>query len=106
MINLMASNTPREYPMENMATQTAKDLDSSARKWLQHLFGRPLEENEQVTFLAFPSHSAPPIEERQKAFQQMDQVLDQAATNMQNVSDDEFEDAVDEAMQHVRQRKS
>lgn len=42
--------------------------------------------------------------DRQLAFQQMENVLDKAAEDMKNIPDDEFNEAIDEAANHIRKR--
>jgi hypothetical protein len=98
----MEHAAPLESPMEPIAVRHARDLDSPAREWLQRLFGRPLRDDEDVTIVLSAPHAAPPASERRAAFQRMEKVLDRAAENMRDVSDDEFEEAADEAMKHVR----
>jgi hypothetical protein len=38
------------------------------------------------------------------AFHQLGEILDKAAANMQDVPDAEFDQAADEAMEHIRKR--
>lgn len=92
--------------MEHMTVQKAKDLDQPARQWLQRLFGRALQEDEEVTILLFPPHAAPSAADRKQTFHRMNKVLDKAADNMKDVPEQEFDDAVDEATQQFRNRKS
>lgn len=73
-----------------------------ARECLERLFGRPLRDDEDVTIVLSAPHMAPPVSERRAAFQRMEKILDRAADNMRSVPDDEFDDAADEAMKHVR----
>jgi hypothetical protein len=98
----MEHAAPLESPIEPIAVRRARDLDSPARDWLQRLFGRPLRDDEDVTIVLSAPHAAPPASERRAAFQRIEKVLDRAAENMRDVPDDEFEEAADEAMKHVR----
>jgi hypothetical protein len=98
----MEHAAPLESPIEPIAVRHARDLDSPARDWLQRLFGRPLRDDEDVTIVLSAPHAAPPASERRAAFQRIEKVLDRAAENMRDVPDDEFEEAADEAMKHVR----
>lgn len=90
--------------MENIAIQKASQIDSAARQWLQRLFGRALSEDEEVTIFVPVAHEAPPQEKRSAALNRAGAVLDKSAASMQDVADDEFDDALDEAMQHIRKR--
>lgn len=98
----MEHAAPLESPMGPVAIRQARDLDNPAREWLQRLFGRPLRDDEDVTIVLSAPHAAPPASERRAAFQRMEKILDRAADNMRGVSDDEFDEAADEAMKHVR----
>ncbi|HET6883553.1 MAG TPA: hypothetical protein VFI31_25600 [Pirellulales bacterium] len=98
----MEHAAPLESAIEPIAFRHARDLDSPAREWLQRLFGRPLRDDENVTIVLSAPHTAAPASERRGAFQRMEKILDRAAENMRDLSDDEFEAAADEAMKHVR----
>jgi hypothetical protein len=91
-----------ESPVEPIAVRHARDLDSPARDWLQRLFGRPLRDDEDVTIVLSAPHKAAPASERRAAFQQMEKILDRAEKNMRDLPNDEFDEAADEAMKHVR----
>jgi hypothetical protein len=88
--------------MESIAVQKVKDLDEPARRWVQRLLGRELQDEEEVTIRVFPGHPVPPEVVRQKAAARLDRILDKAAENLKNVPDAEFEAAINEAMDHVR----
>ena len=92
--------------MESISVQKASQIENPAREWLQHLFGRLLGEDEEVTIFVATPHAAPAAKDRQAAFQRMGKVLDQAAENMKDIPDDEFNESVDEAMEHIRKRKN
>jgi hypothetical protein len=92
--------------MSNVAVRRFRDLDESARQWVARLFGRDLGEDEEITISVFPPHRGPAAAVRQQAAARLDRVLDKAAENMEAVSDQEFEAAVDEALQQVRQWKT
>lgn len=98
----MEHAAPLQSPMGPVAVRHARDLDGPAREWLQRLFGRPLRDDEDVTIVLSAPHAAPPASERRAAFQRMEKILDRAADNMRDVSDEEFDEAADEAMKHVR----
>jgi hypothetical protein len=91
----------RAAPLETIAVRHA-DLEAAGREWLQRLFGRPLRDDEDVTIVVSAAHAAAPISDRRAAFQSVERILDRAARNMSDISDEKFEDAADEAMKHVR----
>jgi hypothetical protein len=70
------------------------------------LFGRELQEEEEVTVTVFPAHATPPASVRQEAAARMDRILDKAADNMRDLPEGEYEAAVEEAMQQVRRWQS
>jgi hypothetical protein len=100
----MASESPKERVMDSISVQKAGDIDMPAREWLQRLLGRSLAEDEQVTIFVATPHAAPSAEDRHAAFQRMNDVLDKAAEHMEDIPDEVFEEAVDEAMQHIRKQ--
>jgi hypothetical protein len=89
--------------MLNVAVRKVRDLDEPARQWITHLFGRALGEDEEITITVFPPHLAPSEAVRQQAAARLDRLLDKAAQNLQSVPQQEFEAAVEEATQQVRQ---
>ena len=88
--------------MESIVVRKAKELDSAAKQWVQRLLGRQLEDDEQVTVLAFPPHAAPPEAVRQQAVARLNRILDKAAANAEHIPERELDAGIDEAMDHVR----
>jgi hypothetical protein len=82
-----------------------KELEDSARRWVENLLGCELSAEEEITVLAFPPHPAPSAETGEESIRRMDAVLAKAAANLQNIPDSEFESAVAEALEHVRRRE-
>jgi len=64
-----------------------------------------LADNEEVAIMAFPPHPTPEPAQRQAALERMKEFLDQAAANMKNAPEGEFETAANEAMDHIRRRE-
>ena len=52
-IHLLTRVIERE-PMRNVAIRRVKDLDEQARGWIASLFGRELQEEEEITISVFP----------------------------------------------------
>jgi len=92
--------------MDSITIQKAGNLETPAREWLHQLLGRSLQADEEVTILVLPPHATPSTDKRRVAMQRMEQVLDKSAEQMKDVLDSEFDEAVDEAMEHVRKRQS
>lgn len=91
--------------MAQIAVRTAKDLQVPARQWVESLFGRALREDEEVAVFVIPPRPVPSAAVRQEALGRLTRILDQAAESMKGVPNDEFEAAVEEAMQQVRRRE-
>jgi len=100
----MSAEFPKERHMESISVQKAGQIDNPARQWLQGKLGRLLSEDEQLTIFVATTHAAPAAKDRRAALQQMEHVLDKAAENMKEIPDDEFNAAVDEAIDHLRKR--
>lgn len=88
--------------MDSISVQKAADIDVPARQWLQRVFGRSIAEDEQVTIFVATPHAAPSAQDRRTAFRRLNRVLDKSAENMKDVPDDDFDEAVDAAFQHIR----
>jgi hypothetical protein len=88
--------------MDKIAIQNVHELDPSARAWLQKVAGREFKEEEQISVRVTTVRPAPPANARQAAGAKMDQLLDKMAANMKDVSEDEFDAALDEAMKAIR----
>jgi hypothetical protein len=79
-----------------------KDLSADQRLAIESLVGRPLRDDESLTIR--PSHilkEAPTGKERDRLFRQYQAHLDELARRVTNVSDDEIEAAVDEAIRYM-----
>ena len=91
--------------MENVSIHWARDLPPPARAAIENLLGRTLRDEEQVSVLALPSHPAPSGEARRASAERLKQTLDHLGSKAGVVTQEEFESAVDEAMNHVRPRR-
>lgn len=90
--------------MNTIAVRRARELQGAVRTWLEGLFGRPLDPDEEVTVMAFPPHPPTKGDERQAAVTRMERFLATSAQHTQDAPADEFDAAVDDAMRHVRKR--
>ena len=92
--------------MENVSINWARDLPAPARTAIETLLGRSLGDDEEVTIMALDPHPAPSGEARRATAERLKVALDQLASKARDVSAEEFEAAVDEAMNHVRPRRT
>ncbi len=91
-----------EDPMESVAVRKTNELDPAMRQGLENVFGRPLRQDEAVTFISVPAHAAPAEAARRDAYAQLERVMDKAAENAKDTPEDELDATIDEAMGHVR----
>ena len=96
------SHAAAEDPMESVAVRKTNQLDPAMRQGLENVFGRPLRQDEAVTFISVPAHPAPAEALRRDAYAQMERVMDTAAENAKDIPQEELDAAIDEAMDHVR----
>ena len=91
--------------MRHVAVQRASDLEPAARAWLKNVLGREVEDNENVTVMAWRPHPAPVGPAREAAAARLRHSLDEVSRKPQAASDAELESAIDEAMNDVRRWK-
>ena len=89
--------------MQNIAINLAADLSPSARAAIEGILGRSVGDDEHVSVHSFSSHPAPMGEARRAAALRLKAAMDAKALP---VSPEEFDAAVDEAMNHVRPRRA
>lgn len=88
--------------MRNFACQKVNELTPDVRAAVESLLGRPLEDDEAVTLSALKPHPAPTGDAKKKAAAQLREQLDLMSERVEAVPAEELEDALDEAMRHVR----
>jgi hypothetical protein len=92
--------------MENVSINLARDLPASARSAVENLLGRSLRDDEEVSIMALDPHPAPSGDARRASAERLRGALDQLAQKAHDVADGEVDDAVDEAMNHIRPRRT
>ena len=93
---------------ESLTIQNVKDLQDNGKRWLENVLGQHLKENQQVFIMVFTPGVEPDEATRRQALANVKQTMTQVEKNLteQGVTEDEFNAAVDEAMEDVRPRKS
>ncbi len=86
------------------AVCAVKDVDPATRQLLERLFGRTLSA-EQKVLLALLDVELPKPEPQRQAWATIHRILDQAAANLKDVPDGDFDAAIEEAMGTVRPRR-
>jgi hypothetical protein len=69
---------------------------------IESLVGRSLEDDEQVSVRAFRPHEAPKGQAHGRAVRRLEEHLDLMAGRVKDVSQDETEAAIEEALRQVR----
>lgn len=77
--------------MHNIAIQKVRDLESTARQWVQRLLGRELKEEEEVAVLV-----------RKPSSDRLEKVLDRMAEKASHIPEKKLDKLIDEALNHVR----
>jgi hypothetical protein len=92
---------------ESIAVQNVKDLQANGKRWLEEILGQPLSDHQQVFIMVFTPSVAPSDESRQRARLGLEAIFQktEAYAREHQVSDDEIDAAIEEAMAQVRPRK-
>jgi hypothetical protein len=93
--------------MDSVALRNVDQLPSAEKRSIENLVGRQLEDNQQVFILAFTPGVAPSDKARAEAMSGLVRTWEKVQRHKQerSVSDEEFDAAVDEAVEHVRRRQ-
>jgi hypothetical protein len=90
--------------MDSVSMKRAHDLSVPVKAAIESLLGRPLQDDEQVSIRVYSRHEAPSGEARAAAARRLEEHLERMAAKVRDVSEEEMEAAVDEAMHQVRPR--
>ena len=93
---------------ELLTVQKVNDLQDSGKRWLENVLGQHLKENQQVFIMVFTPGVEPDEASRRQAIASVKQTMTQVEKNLTEagVTEEEFDAAVDEAMEDVRRRES
>ena len=92
--------------MQNVSIQRASELPPHVKSAVEQLLGRPIAPNEQVTIAALPPQQVPASETRAEFVRELEAYLDRRAEKVKDVPDEEIDAAIDEAVDHVRHRRT
>lgn len=103
---LLRYNAGMEH--ELLTVQKVNDLQDNGKRWLENVLGEHLTENQQVFIMVFTPGLQPDEASRRQALASVKQTVSTVEKNLSaaGVSDEEFDAAVDEAMEDVRRRQS
>ena len=88
--------------MQNVSIQKASELPEVVKSAIEQLLGRSIDGEEEVSVVAVPPQQVPPSPNRAAVAQKLEAFLNRRAEKIGVVSDEEFDAAVDEAVNHVR----
>ena len=91
---------------EPLTIQSVRDLQDSGKRWLENVLGQHLKENQQVFIMVFTPGVEPDEASRRQALANVKQTMTHVESNLAigGVTGEEFDAAVDEAMEGVRRR--
>jgi hypothetical protein len=98
----------RSMQHELVTVQNVRDLQEGGKRWLEEVLGQHIAENQQVFVMVFTPGIEPDEAMRRRALAAVEQTMATVEKNLaeQGVTDEAFDAAVDEAMEHVRQREA
>jgi hypothetical protein len=92
--------------MQTISVRRANELGNAARNAVESLLGRKVADEEHVTVMAYPAEPAEGEPERKAAVRDLIDDLDSMAASASHVPDEEMDALIDEAIRHVRHRRS
>lgn len=92
--------------MQNAAINMARDLPETVKAAIETLLGRSLKDDEQVSVRTFQLHAAPRGEARRRAARRLQKHLTRMGAKARHARRSEMDAAIDEALNHVRPKRS
>jgi hypothetical protein len=92
-------------PVPNISIHKASDLPLGLKSALEQLLDRPIGADEEVSIAAVPPQEIPPSGNRSAVVGKLEALLDRRAAKVRDVSDQEIDAAIDEAVDHVQHRR-
>ncbi len=88
--------------MQNLSIQKASELPDGMKSAIEQLLGRPILADEEISIAAIPPRQIPPSDSRAAVAQKLDTLLDRRAAKVSDVSDQELDSVLDEALEQAR----
>jgi len=88
--------------MQNVSIQKASELPAGVKSAVETLLGRRIEGDEEVTVAAVPPQQVPRSDNRAAISRKLEGFLSRRAEKIADVSGEELDAAIDEAVDHVR----
>lgn len=91
--------------MAEISIRNVRDLGEDARRELEAILGRQLEEEEQVGVTALAARPAPTGDMQKIAAERLSESLKEMSDKAKSVPHDELESLIDEALNDTRRRR-
>ena len=92
--------------MPSSVFHRAGDLPPDIRQAVVRLLGRQLKPEEHISIMAYEPHPAPTGAVRAQLASRLKERMDKAAAKLEDVSEFELDELIDEAVDHVRHHRS
>lgn len=91
-----------KFLMQNVSIKRASDLPEEMKAAVERLLGRQIQADEEISIAAIPPQHVAPRTDRLAIARRLDLVLNRRAEKVRDVSDEELDTTIDEAVDHVR----
>ncbi len=88
--------------MQNVSTQRAGDLPRGVKSAVERLLGRQIGADEEVGLVAARPRQIPPSQSREAVAQKLETFLNRRAATVGDISDEDLDAVVDDAVDFVR----
>ena len=92
--------------MQTISVHRAMELGVAARSAVESLLGRKVADEEHVTVMAYPAQTPESEPDRKAAVRELIEDLDSMAASASHIPEEEMDQLIDEAIRHVRHRRS
>jgi len=92
-------------PMPSSVLHKASDLPPDIREAVVRLLGRQLKPEEHISVMAYEPHAAPTGADRTELAVHLKDRIAKTAAKMKDVPEDELDELIDEAVDHVRHHR-
>jgi hypothetical protein len=92
--------------MQTISIQKASDLSAAVKAAVEQLLGRTLAADEEISIVASPPQQALPSESREAVARRLEAFLDRRAGKVKDISAEDTDAAIDDAVEHVRHSRT
>jgi hypothetical protein len=92
--------------MHNVTVQKAGDMSQPLRAAVEQILGRSIGVDEEISIVAVPPQQAAPSGGKATVSEKLRKLLDLRAEKVRNISEDELNSVIDEAVHHARHSRT